>query len=62
VLALHRSAARLPDPVLRSLFGSPALRTLAMGMILTRPDQVPPSTPHWPTPGRCGKLDTTRAG
>jgi pimeloyl-ACP methyl ester carboxylesterase len=40
VLSLHRTAARLPEPVLRSLFGSPALRTLAMGMILARPNRM----------------------
>lgn len=40
VLALHRSAARLPDPMLRGMFGSPALRALAMGMILARPHRM----------------------
>ncbi|MGV9807010.1 alpha/beta fold hydrolase [Micromonospora chersina] len=40
VLTLHRSAARLPEPVLRSLFGKPALRTLALGMILARPNRM----------------------
>ncbi|MGC4896819.1 alpha/beta fold hydrolase [Micromonospora sp. DT31] len=40
VLALHRNAARLPEPVLRRLFAAPALRTLAMGMILSRPNRM----------------------
>jgi pimeloyl-ACP methyl ester carboxylesterase len=40
VLTLHRNAARLPEPVLRSLFASPALRTLALGMILARPNRM----------------------
>ncbi|MFG3303033.1 alpha/beta fold hydrolase [Micromonospora chersina] len=40
VLTLHRNAARLPEPVLRSLFGNPALRTLALGMILARPNRM----------------------
>ncbi|MER7995905.1 alpha/beta fold hydrolase [Micromonospora chalcea] len=41
VLALHRNAARLPEPVLRRLFAAPALRMLAMGMILARPNRMP---------------------
>lgn len=40
VLSLHRNAARLPEPVLRSLFANPALRTLALGMILARPNRM----------------------
>ncbi|MFE9959867.1 alpha/beta fold hydrolase [Micromonospora sp. NPDC005299] len=40
VLTLHRNAARLPEPVLRSLFANPALRTLALGMILARPNRM----------------------
>ncbi|RLQ02993.1 alpha/beta fold hydrolase [Micromonospora sp. BL1] len=40
VLSLHRNAARLPEPVLRRLFAAPALRMLAMGMILARPNRM----------------------
>ncbi|NES30120.1 alpha/beta fold hydrolase [Micromonospora terminaliae] len=40
VLSLHRNAARLPEPVLRTLFANPALRTLALGMILARPNRM----------------------
>ncbi|PGH45205.1 Pimeloyl-ACP methyl ester carboxylesterase [Micromonospora sediminicola] len=40
VLTLHRNAARLPEPVLRHLFAAPALRALAMGMILARPNRM----------------------
>ncbi|MFI5837759.1 alpha/beta fold hydrolase [Micromonospora sp. NPDC051300] len=40
VLTLHRNAARLPDPLLRHLFAAPALRALAMGMLLARPNRM----------------------
>ncbi|GAB3075324.1 alpha/beta fold hydrolase [Micromonospora schwarzwaldensis] len=42
VLTLHRNAARLPEPVLRHLFAAPALRAVALGMILARPDRLTP--------------------
>jgi pimeloyl-ACP methyl ester carboxylesterase len=40
VLSLHRTAARLPAPVLRALFASAPGRTLALGMILARPGRL----------------------
>ncbi|WP_406044332.1 alpha/beta fold hydrolase [Micromonospora sp. NBC_00898] len=40
VLSLHRSAARLPAPMLRSLFASAPGRTMALGMILARPGRM----------------------
>ena len=40
VLGLHRTAARLPARVLRSMFASAPGRTLALGMILARPDRM----------------------
>ncbi|MFC4147822.1 alpha/beta fold hydrolase [Micromonospora mangrovi] len=40
VLSLHRSATRLPAPVLRALLASAPGRTLALGMILARPDRL----------------------
>ncbi|MGC1215313.1 MAG: alpha/beta fold hydrolase, partial [Micromonospora sp.] len=40
VLSLHRTAARLPAPLLRAMFASAAGRTLALGMILARPDRL----------------------
>ncbi|MEH0843803.1 alpha/beta hydrolase [Micromonospora sp. CPCC 205711] len=41
VLSLHRAAARLPAPVVRSVLGSAPLRSLAFGMIVARPERLP---------------------
>ncbi|WP_231933407.1 alpha/beta fold hydrolase [Micromonospora coxensis] len=40
VLGLHRAAARMPAPVVRSVLASGPLRSLAFGMIVARPERL----------------------
>lgn len=40
VLRTHRLAARLPEPVLRTVFNLAPLRALAFGMLFARPDRL----------------------
>ena len=40
VLTAHRLAARLPEPVLRSVFNLTPLRALSFGMVFARPDRL----------------------
>jgi pimeloyl-ACP methyl ester carboxylesterase len=40
VLSAHRLAARLPQPVLRTAFGSAPMRTLTLGMVFGRPGRL----------------------
>lgn len=42
VLTAHRLGARLPDPVLRAVCRSRALRTLGYGMLVARPGRLSP--------------------